>query len=55
MIKRAITNSLKKDIENLNKIILIFGARQVGKTTLIRRILKEIPYKNRENFLDFVL
>jgi len=48
MIDRIISPLVKKDVENLRKIILIFGARQVGKTTLIRRLLKELPYKSLE-------
>lgn len=45
MITRAIENSLKKILENKQKIIVLFGARQVGKTTLVQAIIKDSPYK----------
>ena len=41
-----IERSLRKDIENdfgKEKIILIYGARQVGKTTLVKEILAAFP------------
>lgn len=40
-IEKDITNS----IINLNKVIIIYGARRVGKTTLTEHILKELNYK----------
>ncbi len=45
MIIRAIENSLKEILENKQKIIVLFGARQVGKTTLVQAIIKDLPYK----------
>ena len=45
MLDRAILPDLKKDLLNLQKIILLFGARQVGKTTIIREIIKGLPHK----------
>jgi len=40
MIKRIAFNSIKNDLFN-GKTILIYGARQVGKTTLVKELLKE--------------
>jgi predicted AAA+ superfamily ATPase len=40
MIVRQIENQIKEKLFN-KKAILIFGARQVGKTSLIRKIVKE--------------
>lgn len=48
MIERAIFQELKKDLLNLQKIIILFGARQVGKTTIIREALKTLPHKSIE-------
>jgi len=44
MIRRKISNTLAqilKDKKELNNVILLEGARQVGKTTLVRETLKE--------------
>lgn len=43
MIVRQIENQLKEKLFN-KKAILIFGARQVGKTSLIKKIVKEEKY-----------
>jgi uncharacterized protein len=51
-----IQRTLKKQILNafkLNKVILIWGARRVGKTTLVKSIIEELPdskYYNCELF-----
>ena len=47
-IKRAIEDSVIKDIETKNKVILIYGARRVGKTVLVTRILERVK-------IDFLL
>ena len=47
-IKRAITDTLKKRV-NTSKCMLVVGARQVGKSTLIKH---EFPEYNRANFDD---
>lgn len=44
MIERNITNSILKKIGR-GKIILIFGARQVGKTTLLNELKEKIKEK----------
>ena len=41
-IKRKIENLIKKDLFD-GKVIIIYGARQVGKTTLIKEIQNEYP------------
>jgi uncharacterized protein len=45
LIKRSIQPKLEIEIRNGNKVILLFGARQVGKTTLVREILAQLPYR----------
>ena len=47
-IERAITPILKKRV-NSSKCVLITGARQVGKSTLVKH---EFPEYNRANFDD---
>ena len=47
-IQRAITPILKKRV-NSSKCVLITGARQVGKSTLVKH---EFPEYNRANFDD---
>ncbi|MEZ4869037.1 MAG: ATP-binding protein [Caldilineaceae bacterium] len=45
MITRAIQTKLETEIRQGNKIILLFGASQVGKTTLVRQMLTQLPYR----------
>ena len=47
-IPRAISDILKSRVKN-SKCTLIVGARQVGKSTLVKR---EFPEFNRSNFDD---
>jgi len=42
VIKRTIYDSIKKSLFN-GKAVIIYGARQVGKTTLVKEILKNFP------------
>ncbi len=42
MIGRIIHDSMIKSLMTSNKVALLFGARQVGKTTLVKRILDSI-------------
>jgi len=61
IIKRKIQESIEKTLFK-GKIVVVYGARQVGKTTLVREILKKYPEKSvylncdepdiREAFLD---
>lgn len=45
MITRVIGPQLAVEIRNGRKVILLFGARQVGKTTLVQQILAQLPYR----------
>ena len=44
MIPRILRSRLINDLQEGKKIIILYGTRQVGKTTLIQRILDELPY-----------
>ena len=41
-IKRVIEDNIIDDILSKNKVVLIYGARRVGKTELVKKILREI-------------
>jgi uncharacterized protein len=45
MFKRSISPFIKEDIEAFRKIIILYGPRQVGKTTLVREVLSGLPFK----------
>lgn len=45
VITRALKEQIKSKLLEGNKIILLYGARQVGKTTLIRQIISKTPLK----------
>ena len=45
MITRTIQTKLEKELAEGNKVILLFGARQVGKTTLVQHLLSHMPYR----------
>lgn len=45
-----IERSIKKDLidkitAKRHKVVMLYGPRQVGKTTLVQDIIKELPYK----------
>ena len=40
MIYRKIEKQITERLQHSNKIVVVYGARQVGKTTLIKTILK---------------
>ncbi len=44
-IKRAIKNQIIKKIKSTEKIAIIYGPRQIGKTTLAKKIIKELQLK----------
>ncbi|MEZ4826450.1 MAG: ATP-binding protein [Bacteroidia bacterium] len=46
MIPRAYLQSLVEEIQNSRKIIILFGPRQVGKTTLAKETLKNLNLKS---------
>ena len=45
-VDREIQASLLKRLREGGKVILLFGARRVGKTTLVQHLLRELPYKS---------
>lgn len=45
IIARNIRAKLENELQKGNKIILLFGARQVGKTTLVQRVLAGVAYR----------
>ena len=45
MIARFLENQILERIQQSSKIVLIYGSRQVGKTTLVKGLLKKLPYK----------
>ena len=48
-IKRVLFSQLEKQLKKENnKVILLFGARQVGKTTLVNEVLNGLKYNFRE-------
>jgi len=47
-IPRLLKKEIINKIENSNKAIVLYGPRQVGKTTLIKEIIDELSYKTLE-------
>ncbi len=45
MIKRELQKTIIEKLHNYDKSILLYGARQVGKTTLVKNIINELGYK----------
>ncbi|NJM41361.1 MAG: AAA family ATPase, partial [Anaerolineae bacterium] len=45
MIPRLIQNEIRQRLTTGKKAVLLFGARQVGKTTLVRGVLKPLTYR----------
>ena len=45
MINRLLKTELTEKLTHSQKIIIIYGARQVGKTTLVKQVLADLPYK----------
>lgn len=45
MITRILEAELSRRLESLNKVLVLYGARQVGKTTLIQKLLSQLPWK----------
>lgn len=56
IIKRTLFDSVMKRLRdrNDNKIIIIYGARQVGKTTLVKQILSEAKMKSEYFNCDYL-
>jgi predicted AAA+ superfamily ATPase len=47
-VERGIHAAIRGRLEEGRKVVLLFGARQVGKTTLARRLLSELPWRALE-------
>lgn len=45
LIHRMLAEKLTEKIENSNKAVILYGPRQVGKTTLIKDIITKLGYK----------
>ena len=45
MIPRLLQARITEQLQAGGKIVVIYGARQVGKTTLVRRVLDDLPYR----------
>ncbi len=43
MIKRLLTSNIKKDLAGTTKIIILYGPRQVGKTTIVKDLVSAFP------------
>lgn len=44
-IQRLLSDQIKNKIIQTPKVVIIYGARQVGKTTLLNRIVDDLPLK----------
>jgi predicted AAA+ superfamily ATPase len=44
-ILRIISKTIKEKLQKSNKVVLLFGARQLGKTLLSKRIIKDLGLK----------
>ncbi len=45
MINRKLQKIIIEKLRNYDKSILLYGTRQVGKTTLVKNIISELGYK----------
>ncbi|KAB7733129.1 AAA family ATPase [Rudanella paleaurantiibacter] len=45
MIPRLLFEEIKSRVLSSNKIIVLYGPRQVGKTTLVRELIRQLPYR----------
>jgi predicted AAA+ superfamily ATPase len=45
IIKRLLTERVLEKIRHENKVVVIYGARQTGKTTLVREIISQLSYR----------
>ena len=56
LLKRTITESILQHLNNPenHKIIIIYGARQVGKTTLVKQLMSEMTLKKEYFNCDYI-
>lgn len=45
MIARLLEKQLLNRLQSTDKIIILYGSRQVGKTTLVESLIRKLPYK----------
>jgi uncharacterized protein len=45
IIPRLLQNQILHQLTHSGKIVVLYGPRQVGKTTLIRQLLAQVPYR----------
>ncbi|MBL7797361.1 MAG: ATP-binding protein [Saprospiraceae bacterium] len=48
MIPRSIADQVRNDLFQSQKVVIIYGPRQVGKTTLVRQLIRELTLKSLE-------
>ncbi|WP_266362607.1 ATP-binding protein [Tellurirhabdus rosea] len=46
MIHRILTDTLRERLLESSKIIILYGPRQAGKTTLVKELLKTLPHRS---------
>ena len=46
MITRLLQKRITQQLQVGGKIVVVYGARQVGKTTLVRRVLEDLPFRS---------
>ena len=51
MIERTLEQPILKALTESRKVIILFGARQVGKTTLSNKLLSEIKSGIQNSYL----
>jgi uncharacterized protein len=54
MIPRSLTDTIQEAMESRRKIIIVYGPRQAGKTTLVKEVLRTLPYKSLEVNADLI-
>jgi hypothetical protein len=45
MIPRLLQTRISQQLQDGGKVVVVYGARQVGKTTLVRQVLADLPYR----------
>ena len=48
MLIRALQSTIQNRLLTSSKIVVLYGPRQVGKTTLVRQVLPELPGRKLE-------
>lgn len=59
-IPRTLETIIKKRLFDSNKIIIVYGPRQAGKTTLIKKLLQDLPFRvlyinaDEKKYIDYL-